>query len=312
MWTCATCGESHDDIVRDCGSCGMPRVHADDDGDRPTAEASDPDRNVVTARPVAFPRPPPPPSPPIPAIELPSLSARDAAIDLAMVLFLTLFVPVVGGFVMALATGPSAAPDALSLSTVGKWFEAVMMCAIAGYLCLRHRLSAASVGLRADGIGGQIGWGLIGFACCYAWLIASAVSLGPLVFWFSDDISRRQEVFDLLPLDSTVQQVALFLAVVIHEELWFRGLLLPYLRKVTGRWWAAVLISSGVFGVLHIPQGIIGVVQVAGLAVVLSLLFIRTRSLLAVMLAHFLFNLLQTKLAPFLFRLMENMPDEPG
>ncbi len=310
MWTCTACGESHDDIVRDCGSCGIPRVHADDDGDRPTATAAGPARNVVTARPLAYAHTPPPP--PIPAIELPSLSPRDAAIDLAMVLILTFLVPIVGGFVTAMATGPSEVSDALSLSMVGKWFEAATMCGLAAYLCLRHRLSAAAVGLRADGIGRQIGWGLIGLACCYAWLIATVVSLGPLVFWFSDDISRRQEVFELLPLDNTAQQVALFVAVVLHEELWFRGLLLPYLRKVTGRWWLAVLISSGVFGLLHIPQGILGVVQVGGLGVVLSLLFIRTRSLLAVMIAHFLFNFLQTKLAPVLFRLMENMPDQPG
>lgn len=309
MWTCATCGESHDDISRDCVNCGTPRVQVDDAGDRPTAP-SDPARDVVTARPVAQARALTPSSPPIPAIELPTLRFRDAAIGLGLVSFLPLFLPFAGALIMALANRGAETTGELKLSITGKWIEAAMICAIAAYLCMRRRLPAAAVGLYTKRIGWQIGWSMIGLFGCYVWLIASAVVLVPLLPGLADDLEQRRKVFELLPHNNIGEQVALFAAVVIHEELWFRGLLLPYLRKVTGHWWVAVVISACVFGALHIAQGILGVIQVTGLGIVLSIVFIRTRSLITVMIAHFVFDLAQTRLAEILLPWLDEIPSE--
>jgi membrane protease YdiL (CAAX protease family) len=264
----------------------------------------------VTARPVTYARTPPPPTPPIPAIELPTLTFRDAAIGLGLVSFLPLFLPFAGAVIMALVGKGADPAGGLKLSIAGKWIEAAMICGIALFLCWRRRLPAAAVGLYPERIRWQIGWSIIGLIACYVWLFASAVVLAPLLPGLADDLEQRRKVFELLPHDSVGRQIALFAAVVIHEELWFRGLLLPYLRKVTGHWWAAVVISACVFGALHIAQGILGVIQVTGLGIVLSLVFIRTRSLLTVMLAHFVFDLAQTWLAERLLPWLDDLPSD--
>ncbi len=94
--------------------------------------------------------------------------------------------------------------------------------------------------------------------------------------------------------------VALLVPVAIHEETLFRGLLIPYLHRVGLGWPVAVLVSAAVFAALHITQGWLALPQIFAVGLILGGFFIWSRSLLAVMIAHFLFDLIQTELARFL------------
>jgi len=81
---------------------------------------------------------------------------------------------------------------------------------------------------------------------------------------------------------------------VLLEELLFRGLLLGGLSGAAG-WmrWLAALPLSVLFGLLHLPQGRLGVVGAGLLSLVLSALFLLTGGLFAPFVAHYLINILQ-------------------
>jgi membrane protease YdiL (CAAX protease family) len=70
-------------------------------------------------------------------------------------------------------------------------------------------------------------------------------------------------------------------------------------------WTGAILLSSALFASLHIAQGWLGIVQIFPVGLALAVFFVLTRSLTAVILAHFLFDLVQTQLARLLWPALE-------
>jgi membrane protease YdiL (CAAX protease family) len=73
----------------------------------------------------------------------------------------------------------------------------------------------------------------------------------------------------------------------IVEELYFRGLVLPAFTKKYG-WVAGVLISSGVFAILHLQPNVIIYTFVLGL--VLSFFYIRLKSIIPGIIFHMINN----------------------
>lgn len=80
------------------------------------------------------------------------------------------------------------------------------------------------------------------------------------------------------------------LAVGIMEELIFRGFINHFLRRYTTNPAAIVAISAAAFGLIHWSQGLNAVLVTAVIGAVFMLAYLRTRSLLAIMLAHFMIN----------------------
>ncbi len=107
--------------------------------------------------------------------------------------------------------------------------------------------------------------------------------------WYSDVVlrsirprSRREWPWVVLAL----------LPVAIMEELLFRSLLLgAFIPHVNILYF--VIGVSILFGLLHLPQGEWGVVGVIVVSVVLSLVFLWRESLLVVIVAHWLMNVMQ-------------------
>ncbi len=83
----------------------------------------------------------------------------------------------------------------------------------------------------------------------------------------------------------------LLLAVVI-EELIFRGMLIGGFSLVVNPWVMAVA-SSIIFGIMHSPQGILGIVLTALVGFIFAATFIVSNSLVIVISAHFIINFLQ-------------------
>jgi membrane protease YdiL (CAAX protease family) len=101
-----------------------------------------------------------------------------------------------------------------------------------------------------------------------------------------------EEMFRNWPLATVVLGASVFPA--LSEELWCRAYLGRGLVGIHGRFWG-VLLTSFLFGLIHIDpcQGTMAVVM----GLVLHAVYLATRSLLAPMLVHFLFNALSVTLA---------------
>ena len=79
----------------------------------------------------------------------------------------------------------------------------------------------------------------------------------------------------------------------LTEETIFRGLILVRLRRITGGWLPAVLISTLIFSMQHFGGGFAWVIGIAVASLAFSVVFISSRSLLAAAVAHFLYNMVQ-------------------
>lgn len=272
----------------------------------PLAPLSDPP--AVVARPVQAldygPRTVRPAGP----MHLPMLARRVAAIDLALILLVTIVAPFGFQITAWLLTPMELEFDVGPIFVAQKWFDFVLAAGLACYLCIRHGITPAAFGVRWNGLLGvlaQLLWSSVAVAGVYAYLAVSAIVISVLVLLVPElmgDIRERIDVLKSMPVGRTGLTILLLLPVAAHEEIIFRGLLLPYLRRLTGHWWVAVLISSAIFGALHLPQGVLGALQITGIGAVLGLIFVWSRSLLAVTVAHFIFNFVQ-------FQLIRILPD---
>jgi membrane protease YdiL (CAAX protease family) len=123
-------------------------------------------------------------------------------------------------------------------------------------------------------------------AATMAWLCGAACGVLVLFAVFSFPAAAR-----VGGIHDTVARLALVLLVPVAEELYFRGALLEHLVRTTGRA-PAVLLTSALFGFLHLPQGlVVGGVMLA-LAVGLCLVALRGRSVLWAVALHLVWNAL--------------------
>jgi membrane protease YdiL (CAAX protease family) len=269
-----------------------------------------PPRPLPYARPIA----PHPENP----LHLRDVSLRDAALDGSLV-FVTAVVVQHFPTLTALFEGPLEPEGDLGAFVVlVKWAEVLLVSALAAYFVLHNRVRPACYGIGLDHLGRQLGWALLTLLTVYAYMIFSALVI-VLVLGEgavgAEEFRERVRFMQRLPLDSAALTVVLMVGVAIGEELLFRGLLLTYVRRLSGSWVVAVAVTSFLFGVLHIPQGLLAVAQITGMAAVLGVFFILSRSLLAVIVAHFLFNLIQVQLMsllPELQRLSEQLGPGAG
>jgi membrane protease YdiL (CAAX protease family) len=80
------------------------------------------------------------------------------------------------------------------------------------------------------------------------------------------------------------------LMVGICEELVFRGFMHTLMSRYTANSYAIVLISSVAFGLIHWSLGLHAVIVTSTIGAIFMIAFVRTRSLPAIMLAHFAIN----------------------
>lgn len=97
---------------------------------------------------------------------------------------------------------------------------------------------------------------------------------------------------------------ALFLAAItaaVTEEVLFRAYPIERVLEVTGSVWLAAAFSFVVFVLLHVPMWGVGhMVTISGVSVVLVALYVQSRSLAPVMIAHFLADFVLLVVAPTL------------
>lgn len=169
---------------------------------------------------------------------------------------------------------------------------------------VRIGLLLASVGLGwLSGLPADVlGWRWPPRAADMAVGAAAGVGLSLALTAASDRAIRRWSsavysptvILNVLPTNA--REWALVLAALVPavalEEVLFRSLLIGGLSPLAPTWLLAVGVSA-YFGLLHLPQGRLGVVGTAAAGMVLSALFIATGSLAAALAAHYAANVLQ-------------------
>jgi len=94
--------------------------------------------------------------------------------------------------------------------------------------------------------------------------------------------SQREWFLILLPL----------LLAVAAEELIFRGMLIGGFSLVVNPWVMAVA-SSIIFGIMHSPQGLLGIIMTALVGFIFAATFIISNSLVMVISVHYIINFMQ-------------------
>ena len=155
-------------------------------------------------------------------------------------------------------------------------------------------------GLRLAGLGLTLEhWAAnvpLGFATAAAsWGVFVLSALATMAAWPGAAAEWQKNTDNLMkaiPPMRPALLAAMMLFVGIWEETVFRGFVLPRLRRLTGAWWLAVVLSSAIFAVLHLNMQVaLMAIPLFLIAALWSLITIWRRSLLPVVLGHFLWNL---------------------
>jgi membrane protease YdiL (CAAX protease family) len=169
----------------------------------------------------------------------------------------------------------------------------VLTVAVAAFLLLSRGLKPRTIGLKRQGVGEQAFAGVcsVPFA-----LAAAAVAYGlTLLLRYaagSDEslAAAREAVGQIRDAGQLGRTIAFLAIAALNEEVIFRGLILTRLRRICGQWPTAVIISSMLFGAIHLNFGMAYARNAFCLSIVWSCLYIRTGSLLSTTVGHFLFN----------------------
>lgn len=164
----------------------------------------------------------------------------------------------------------------------------VLLCVGLGLL---SGASASRLGWTLDNGWRDLGLGLI--LGLITQLIANGVTMWAIKVWGKDIYSPvvMRNIMPRTRIEWLLVPAALFLAVVL-EELLFRSLLVGALSEALP---VSVLVitTAAIFGLMHSPQGTLGVILTGAMGLWLSILFIWSGGILLPLVTHFVINFLQ-------------------
>ena len=267
----------------------------------PTPDTAPVPEGIPLARPVA-----PPYASPIaastPEILLLGSTRKAVWADLGAVIVILAGFELCAQTVLAFVTGvvnlPFEVPDAevtrIMLIPLLPARAALTFVVIA--LALRsRRQSYRSVGVGRQGLGIDL---LLGVG-------AMTTAYGIIIMWMGitwlgwpeaiDELSENaDQIMSLVPRQSPLGFLLLALLIGLYEEVLFRGFIMTRLRRATGSWTLAVLLSTVVFVAPHmIDQVTMALIPITILSVVFSLVTIWRHSIVPAIVGHWLFNLSQ-------------------
>lgn len=169
------------------------------------------------------------------------------------------------------------------LKTVGGWLVFLGMTVVGWWIAKRVGLWVSKGSLDINEMVKVVG---IGFGATYATKIVGAIILA--IEKGAEGTTANQEALNSIP-KFTYAIMAVLLAPMI-EELIFRGLLMG--RVFGQKSWLGLVVSSLLFGALHMPTDIGSWVIYGGMGAVLGLVYRYSGKLEYVIAIHFLNNLL--------------------
>jgi len=191
-------------------------------------------------------------------------------------------------------------------TTLVEW-AALAVLSIAWYLLSRP---AADLGLvLPTGAAGYAGAAVVALATIlltWSWMRTRRMTL--------EDKARHAKALGKLAffLPQNAHQfrnfVALSVTAGIVEEIVYRGFVIWYLTQFMPIW-AAVIVSSLVFGLGHSYQGTSGATRAGLVGLVFAVLYVSTGSILLPIIAHAVLDILQ---GAYVFEILRDTPREPA
>jgi membrane protease YdiL (CAAX protease family) len=152
----------------------------------------------------------------------------------------------------------------------------------------------SALGLVGQGAMRELGAAAWMTAGTFAVQIVAAVPIGLLglaMGILEHEGEQRTAALGTLSVQASGVEFAVAFAIAAtFEELAFRAFLMPRVRAMTGSWAVAIGLVSVVFGLGHVYEGLLAVVQTAILGIYFSAMFLLRRRLLGPAVAHAAFD----------------------
>ena len=156
-----------------------------------------------------------------------------------------------------------------------------------------EKLPYSSIGWHTDRLGNALLWGLLGVVLC-ALGLAACLLIAQFLHWkIGAQTATRYEP----PLWATAITV---LRAGVTEEAFYRGYALERLQTLTGRKDLAVILTIVPFALFHFRQGPAGILIAGVTGTIIALIYLKRRSLPAVMFTHFTVDFVPNVLLPLL------------
>jgi membrane protease YdiL (CAAX protease family) len=237
----------------------------------------------------------------LPSAQLPDVNATqpdtvpwrwwDIAHTVALLVVGTLFIFLVYTITLIIQMGRGIAiDDSIASEAIEVGFYAVWLLAIYWCSVRRYGINWAALGVRR-----VAWWWLVASLLC---LIGMSIAIGGIQAatsaiqghpFVNPQIQIRTHGQPLTPVDLVLLLLSVGVAAPLVEELFFRGMLYPLMRRSTAAW-VAVILNAGIFALAHGIPIMLPTFVIAG--VVFTLVRERTNSLLPGMLIHMLQNTL--------------------
>lgn len=152
----------------------------------------------------------------------------------------------------------------------------------------------ASLGLVRAGATRELLLGVLMLFGAFAVQVVVAIPVG-LIGMATGILGRenaqRTQSLGLIANQSSIVEFALAAVVATaFEEIAFRGFLVPRARKVVGSWPLAVVLVSLIFGLGHLYEGPLAIIQTAFLGVYFAAMMLLRRRLIGPIMAHAAFD----------------------
>lgn len=245
------------------------------------------------ARPVVF-EPPPPPKP-----EFGQVGSGTRAFVEMLALFGAFIAIQVAGVLMLREFGIR---DLRWVNVAGTLVIGAMLLAAVVLIVRVGRRPLLTIGFRSDfpALDIVLGFGLTFF------VLASFFALALLLAIFAPHVyamlqKTPEAIQEAFPRMHPAWLVAMSAWVAVYEETLFRGFLLTRLNAIV-RWWPlSIVLGAAIFALPHFYEGSIAMVLLFGLGTLMGAIFVWRRSLLPVMVLHFLFNSTQLMILYYAF-----------
>jgi membrane protease YdiL (CAAX protease family) len=225
------------------------------------------------------------------------MSRGEAAFDIVLIIAMFVFLQI-GLELAGIPERLAQRFPSLGVFWVNVCFGGILLIAIFCILILRNQ-STAVIGLVRTPLSRVCVFAMIGLPACYAATLVTGLLFYWLVHKDVESLAKeRSHLFEIVPHMALWQTILLSAFVGVHEEVLFRGFLLGRMRAFFRSNLAAVFVSSLIFGLPHVYQGTMGVVQTASIGVVLALITLRARSLWPAILAHAMFDAVNLAMIP--------------
>jgi len=153
--------------------------------------------------------------------------------------------------------------------------------------------------------------GLLGVAAVPACYFAIFLTGILYVLFVGEDVEalvdEKKALIDIVPEFSLTTVLLFGVFTGFFEELLFRGLFLTRFNALVRNRALAVILAALLFGLVHVYQGPMGMVQTAAIGVILGAVATLARSLWPAIIAHAAFNSAQFALMPLAAKMLDEL-----